>query len=848
MSTFRWSHLSWLLLLCSFVVNGVMGTHAQTSTPQIIESDAPEVGVSGHWQNQATNQASGGGYRYSSGAESDALTLVFEGTTLEVVYVAGPRLGTLAIEVDGTVLRTVITTAEQTAYAQLARIDYLSNDSHTLKVYAQEGGVVAIDAFVIPTPSPSPPSGEGNSSGETRATTCAPVSTIMRASVTETGAQSTGDSFHVSLSSDGRFVTFDSTAPLAAGDGDTLSDIYVYDRQTCAVQFVSISSANQKGNGHSFNPAISADGRYVTFDSLATNLVQFDNNGLSDIFVHDRQTATTTRVSVATGGTQATGGGSLNPTISADGRFVAFESSATNLVGGDSNGLSDIFVHDRNTTSTTRVSVATGGTQATGGISNFPAISGNGRFVTFHSGATNLVGGDTNGLDDIFVHDRNAGTTARVSVATGGTQQLGGGADFPVISSDGRYVAFQSFATNLVAGDTNGVPDVFVHDRNTIITTRVSVATGGTQSSGGGSFVPGGISADGRYVAFESDATNLVAGDTNARRDIFVHDRQITTTTRVSIAANGTQGNGGSENSALSSDGRYVAFDSDASTLVAGDTNARFDIFGTPRVRPGGDSLALFNPTFQFVALLNTVADNPPASAYTAFSAYAPVTGGTWVTGDWNADGLDTLGLYRDGAFYFTNKSGESQSADWRGLWIGILGPVVSGRFSNASANDCVGAVDSALQSGVTVFALYFTCDMSGTTLTPALTFQWLSAPLPNPTFTGTFQFSAGDFNGDGLDSVAVRRNEFIAFGNVAPAAGPAIYDLAQYIGVPGTGDNGSFVVGDWDGNGLDSFGLFYQNGELFYRNDLDFNSGVYLNQSVGTPFGNIGVQAATWR
>ncbi|KAB2857041.1 MAG: hypothetical protein F9K46_13435, partial [Anaerolineae bacterium] len=162
MSSVRWSHLSVIVILFSLVVNVVAGlhsTHAQSQTPQVIESDAPDVTVSGHWQTQTTPQASSGSYRYSSGAEEDVLTLSFSGPSIEVLYIAGPSLGTLAIDVDGTVLRTVITTADQTAYTQSARIDYLSNDSHTLKVYAQEGGVVAIDAFVIPTP----PSGEGNS-------------------------------------------------------------------------------------------------------------------------------------------------------------------------------------------------------------------------------------------------------------------------------------------------------------------------------------------------------------------------------------------------------------------------------------------------------------------------------------------------------------------------------------------------------------------------------------------------------------------------------------------------------------------------------------------------------------
>ncbi|MBZ0320242.1 MAG: hypothetical protein K8L91_27770, partial [Anaerolineae bacterium] len=696
------------------------------------------------------------------------------------------------------------------------------------------------------TPSPSPPSGEGNSSGETRATTCAPLNTIHRVSLTSTGAQATNYSIRVALSSNGRYVVFESIAPLVPGDGDGLQDIYVADRQTCAIQLVSVSTAGTKGTAGSAQSSISADGRYVAFSSNSTNLVSSDTNGSSDVFVRDRQTATTTRVSVATGGVQSNGTSS-DPMISPDGRHVAFSSSATNLVPSDTNGIEDVFVHDRQTGQTTRVSVATGGAQATGGFSTSPSISSNGRYVTFRSNATNLVAGDTNGSSDVFVHDRQTGQTTRVSVATGGAQATGGSSYEPDLSADGRYVTFNSDATNLVVGDTNAQRDVFVHDRQTGQTTRVSVTTGGAQATG--SSYDQAISADGRYIVFYSAATNLVTGDTNGFEDVFVHDRQTATTTRVSLAAGGTQGTGGwSQAPTISADGRYVAFDSSATNLVPGDTNNTNDIFVTPRVQPSGDTLALVNPVFEHVDLIDTLADNPSAERYTAFSAYAPpTTPGQWVMGDWNGDGLDTPGLYANFVFYYTNKASESQASDWGGFWVGVNGPPVAGRFSNA-VNDCIGAVDSAPSGGMTIFALYFTCDFSGTNPAPPLTFQWLSAPLPDPTFSGTHQFMAGDFNGDGLDSIAVRRNEFIAFGNVAPAFGPATFDLAQYIGAPGTGDNGSFVVGDWDGNGLDSFGLFYQNGEFFYRNDLDFNTGFHLNQSVGTPFGNTGVQVASWR
>src|SRR5437870_4266363 len=237
-------------------------------------------------------------------------------------------------------------------------------------------------------------------------------------------------------------------------------------------------------------------------------------------------TATTERVSVASDGTQGNGA-SDGAAISGDGRFVAFRSSASNLVPGDTNGTFDVFVHDRQTGETVRASVASDGAQGNG-ASNTPAISADGRFVAFTSSASNLVPGDTNSTDDVFVRDRQTRQTTRVSVASDGTQSNGLSL-YQSISADGRFVAFPSAATNLVPGDTNAKADTFVHDRMTGATERVSVASDGTQGNGD-SGVPA-ISADGRFVAFESDATNLVPVDTNSSRDVFVRATGTPTTT-----------------------------------------------------------------------------------------------------------------------------------------------------------------------------------------------------------------------------------------------------------------------------------------------------------------------------
>lgn len=420
------------------------------------------------------------------------------------------------------------------------------------------------------------------------------ITTIV--SIASDGTQGNDDSWTPSISADGRFVAFSTFAGnLSISDSNGVRDIFVHDRLTDETTRISVASDRTEANSHSRSQRISADGRFVTFQSWATNLVANDMNGTVDIFVHDRATAETTRVSVASNGSQANGGSSL-PDISGDGRFITFDSDATNLVGGDTNGVSDIFVHDCLTDETTRISVASDGSQAND-ESGAPRISDDGRFVTFYSLATNLVVGDTNGIVDIFVHDRVTGETTRVSVASDGTQ-VNGIAITPEISGDGRFVAFDSWANNLVPGDTNHTGDLYVHDRATGETTRISVASDGTQANDD-SDEPR-ISRDGRFIAFNSDATNLVVGDTNGAVDAFVHDRATGETTRVSVASDGTQANYDTGSPAISAMGQFIAFDSDATNLVSGDNNNRRDIFVYDRV---GDGVAydnlLQNPGFE---------------------------------------------------------------------------------------------------------------------------------------------------------------------------------------------------------------------------------------------------------
>ena len=337
---------------------------------------------------------------------------------------------------------------------------------------------------------------------------------------------------------------------------------------------VSIASDGTQGDGGSEFPGISADGRYVAFASRAANLVPGDTNGVEDIFLRDRQTNMTTRLSIASDGTQPDDD-SYRPVISANGRFVVFSSLASNLVPGDTNGVQDVFLRDTQTNTTTLVSVGLTGSPATPD-SFHPAISADGRYVTFCSWASNLVPGDTNGVQDVFLRDRQTNTTTRLSVASDGTQG-NDGSGLPSISADGRYVAFVSGASNLVPGDTNGTGDIFLRDRVTNTTTRISVASNGTQANDNSLDVA--ISADGRFAAFSSIAGNLVAGDTNIGQDIFLRDLQTDTTTLLSISSNGVQGIGDSDAPTISADDRYVVFYSNVENLVPGDTNGHDDIF-----------------------------------------------------------------------------------------------------------------------------------------------------------------------------------------------------------------------------------------------------------------------------
>ena len=384
--------------------------------------------------------------------------------------------------------------------------------------------------------------------------------------------------------------------------------------------FPQVISVNMSGeaSGESNASAMSQDGTLVAFTSSVRDLVMVDTNGVQECFVRDRVSKVTTLVSVGEGG--ALGNAACyEPVVSADGSLVAFQSASSNLVPGDTNQDADIFVRDLRDGVTTLVSVDSAGAQfgdtdwkfdmsadgsalafvayeggassvwvhdrqsgtstrvsptdAIGnplGISNDPAVSGDGNVVAYVSTHAPGAGGWTSYGWQLLALDRTTGVTSLVSVDNSGDPGDNGPGD-PNVSYDGRYVVFESGATDLVAGDTNGVSDVFVRDRAAGLTTRVSMGADGAQGDGGSAWPS--ISDDGRFVVFSSAATNLVPGDTNSRFDVFSLDKEAGELTRLSVSSEGVQGDSDSTTgygNLISGDGRFVSFNSCASNLVPG--------------------------------------------------------------------------------------------------------------------------------------------------------------------------------------------------------------------------------------------------------------------------------------
>jgi surface antigen len=408
---------------------------------------------------------------------------------------------------------------------------------------------------------------------------------LLSRAATATGEIGNGESTNPDISGSGQYVTFDSRASNLdpAADADTVGDVFVRDLEAGTITLVSRAggASGAHADGASANPAISDDGRHISFESTATNLGSDDHDAERDVYERDLvDTPKTTLISRANGA----GGAPDNqeafaPAISDDGRTVVFTSYATNLDPADSDNGGDVFLRDGQINLTALVSRASGTVGLKDG-SQHATISGDGRYVAFTSQASKLDPADDDKVSDVFVRDLQSGTTTLVSRADTPSGAKGNGDSWgPAISDDGRHVAFFSYSTNLDPGDSNEKTDVFVRDLQAGTTVLVSRGTGVAGVRGNGDSSGPAISRDGRYVSFESVATTLDPADPDPTMDVYVRDVQAATTTLVSRAASGAKGNDVSKGPAISGDGRLVSFTSSATTLDSSDPDTNWDVY-----------------------------------------------------------------------------------------------------------------------------------------------------------------------------------------------------------------------------------------------------------------------------
>ncbi|MGV3486424.1 MAG: SdrD B-like domain-containing protein, partial [Planctomycetaceae bacterium] len=375
--------------------------------------------------------------------------------------------------------------------------------------------------------------------------------------------------FDSAASDNGRFVAFTTTKSMLPVDTNSFSDLYVMERSTGDLEMISVSTSGLVANGASYNPSISGDGRFVAFRSFASNFSSIDANNTFDVFVRDRLLGTTTLISSKppdpTAGELGGNSYSYSPTISRDGSVVTFWSNASNLVAGDSNAEFDLFLKNLQTGALQRINVDASGNQALGGPTHESLPSHDGRFVGYWSRAVNLVAGDTNGAADVFLLNRQTGVTERVSVTQSGVQGNASSDHFSM-SDDARFFVFQSDATNFTSLSGLQGKQVYLKDRQTGELNLISTGYDGAAPTGA-SLYPA-ISGDGRWIVYHSSANNLVAGDTNGSVDVFLYDRTTAITTLLSRGTNGTPSNGPSDWVRMSRDGSTILFNSAATNLV----------------------------------------------------------------------------------------------------------------------------------------------------------------------------------------------------------------------------------------------------------------------------------------
>lgn len=405
---------------------------------------------------------------------------------------------------------------------------------------------------------------------------------VIRISVATSGAEANGASFDASISSSGEFAVFASEAfNLSANDQNSFTDVFMRDIEGSVTSLVSANHSGLAGNAASFGARISADGNRVAFLSYATDLVTGDQNGRIDIFVRDLPSNTMSLVSVATSGEQGSAESRFvdaRPALSADGRFVAFSSLSGRLVSSDTNDLEDIFVRDTLLGTTVRASVGADGIQSDG-ASWYPSLSADGRYLVFATVATNLAGADArNSLPKVILRDLHTGTTSLVARSASGAAANGPSFE-PNISPNGRLVTFVSSASNL-ADDIAGMTLLHVYVRDLGTGTTQIASKGAAGEPANGSSRRPTISSDGRLVSYASAATNLDSRpDLNDASDVFMAQVSLGRSQRVSSGPTGLLGLDSSALPQIATHANAIVFQSQAMDLVAGDLNFVRDVF-----------------------------------------------------------------------------------------------------------------------------------------------------------------------------------------------------------------------------------------------------------------------------
>jgi hypothetical protein len=455
-----------------------------------------------------------------------------------------------------------------------------------------------------------------------------------RISLSSIGKQADGPSSASSISADGRYIAFDSLATnLLPGNPSGYWQVYVYDQQNGLLERISVNLTDPIAH-HGRWPSISADGRYVVFFST----YPASTGPHYQIYVHDRQTGLSELVSKSSAGEPGVGSHS-SPGISLDGRYVVFSSDAANLVPDDTNFNSDVFLHDRRTGITERLSLTHLGEETLDGSSEAPSISADGRYVVFQSTANDLVPEDNNYAVDVFVRDLVLGTIERVSVSSSGTE--GNRESYlPEISADGRYILFSSNATNLVPGvPPSFFEKVYVRDRQLGTTEAITPYTTAEYSV---STQQGSISNDGRFVTFLSTFNPDNPNEPFEYNQIFLHDRLMGKYYRLPLTWDGQAHNNHAGFQKISGDGRFIVFSSDASNLVPGDTNMQTDVFFLNHCLSG----ACYPVTYHPVPVIGSL--NPPSIIPPAGDLILQVRGKNFVEGAtilWNGEKVPTTYL-----------------------------------------------------------------------------------------------------------------------------------------------------------------------------------------------------------